>query len=98
MILNDLRTEDILFRVGGDEFVVLLDGINIDGAKVAAERMRLVIDNNTFYLGNQQFHLTLSIGLVRIDGEMDTMTLLSKADGAMYRAKEQGKNRCVLHS
>lgn len=97
LLLNELRTEDILFRWGGDEFAVVLDGINTDGAKVVAERMMVTVDNNRFVLNNKQFHLSLSVGLVRIDGEMDTLTLLSKADGAMYRAKEQGKNRIVLH-
>jgi diguanylate cyclase (GGDEF)-like protein/PAS domain S-box-containing protein len=90
------RTEDILFRLGGDEFAALLEGIRSRDALPAAERLRSIVDAHRFELEGQVFHLSLSVGLIEIDGSLQPGELLSKADAAMYRAKEQGKNVVVL--
>ena len=100
MILADLlkaalRTEDIVFRLGGDEFAVLLDGIDGGDALLAAERLRAAVEAHRFELEGRVFPLSLSIGLVKIDGTLALGELLSQADTAMYRAKAQGKNRVV---
>jgi diguanylate cyclase (GGDEF)-like protein len=90
------RTEDVLFRLGGDEFAALLEGIRSKEAFPAAERLRSVVDAHRFELDHQIFRLSLSVGLIEIDGTLETGELLSKADAAMYLAKEQGKNRVVV--
>jgi len=90
-----LRTEDIVFRLGGDEFAVLLDGIDGREALLAAERLRAAVEAYRFELKGQVFPLSLSIGVVKIDGALALGELLSEADTAMYRAKAQGKNRVV---
>lgn len=90
-----LRTEDIVFRLGGDEFAVLLDGIDGREALFAAERLRAAVEAHRFELQGRVFPLSLSIGVVRIDGTLALGELLSEADTAMYRAKSQGKNRVV---
>ncbi|MDD4092123.1 MAG: diguanylate cyclase [Smithellaceae bacterium] len=100
VILTDLlkaalRTEDIVFRLGGDEFAVLLDGIDGREALLAAERLRAAVEAYRFELKGQVFPLSLSIGVVRIDGALALGELLSEADTAMYKAKAQGKNRVV---
>lgn len=91
-----LRTEDVIFRVGGDEFAVLLEGMDSRESLSAAERLRVAIEAHPFELGGRAFCLSLSIGLIKIDGTLSTRVLLSQADAAMYRAKEQGKNRVVV--
>jgi len=90
-----LRTEDIVFRLGGDEFAVLLDGIDGREALFAAERLRAAVEAHRFELQGRVFPLSLSIGVVKIDGILALGELLSEADTAMYRAKAQGKNRVV---
>lgn len=90
-----LRSEDIVFRLGGDEFAVLLDGIDGREALLAAERLRAAVEAYRFELKGQVFPLSLSIGVVKIDGTLTLGELLSEADTAMYRAKAQGKNRVV---
>lgn len=100
MVLADilkavLRTEDVVFRLGGDEFAVLLDGIEGREALLAAERLRAAVEAHRFELQGRVFPLSLSIGVVRIDGTLALGELLSEADTAMYRAKAQGKNRVV---
>ncbi|MCX5813764.1 MAG: diguanylate cyclase [Proteobacteria bacterium] len=90
-----LRTEDIVFRVGGDEFAVLLEGIGIEEALPAAERLRASVEMHIFKFDGHVFPLSLSIGLIEIDGALTISELLSRADAAMYRAKKEGKNRIV---
>jgi diguanylate cyclase (GGDEF)-like protein/PAS domain S-box-containing protein len=95
LLKKTLRAEDVLFRLGGDEFAVLLEGIYGQEAFPAAERLRLAVEAHSFDLAGRSFPLTLSIGLIQIDGILTTSALLSQADAAMYSAKEQGKNRVV---
>ncbi len=96
LLKKTLRAEDVLFRLGGDEFAILLEGLYGKEAFPAAERLRLAVEAHPFDLEGSSFPLTLSIGLIQIDGILITSELLSQADAAMYRAKEQGKNRIVL--
>ena len=92
-----LRTEDIVFRLGGDEFAVLLEGIDGKEALLAAERLRASVEAYRLELDHRLFPLSLSIGLVEVNGTAGGAgELLSKADTAMYTAKDQGKNRVVI--
>jgi len=91
-----LRTEDIVFRLGGDEFAILLEGIDSHEALTVAERLRSVVEGHRFEKEDRVFPLSLSIGIIKIDGSLTTGELLSQADTAMYQAKEQGKNRIVM--
>jgi diguanylate cyclase (GGDEF)-like protein/PAS domain S-box-containing protein len=91
-----VRTEDIVFRLGGDEFAVLLEGTNGRDALSVAERLRSVVETHPFEQEGQVFPLSLSIGLIEIDGTLATGELMSQADAAMYRAKAQGKNKVVM--
>jgi len=95
LLKSELRTEDSVFRLGGDEFAVLLDGMDSRETLHAAERLRAVVEAYCFELDRRVFPLSLSIGLIEIDGTLAMGELLSQADAAMYRAKEQGKNRIV---
>ena len=98
LLKSELRTEDTVFRIGGDEFAVLFEGMDSREALTAAERLRLVVERHPFELNGRVFPLSLSIGLIEIEGTLTTGELLSQADAAMYRAKAQGKNRVVVHS
>ncbi|MFH1081495.1 MAG: sensor domain-containing diguanylate cyclase [Pseudomonadota bacterium] len=91
-----MRMEDIVFRLGGDEFAVLLDGMDTKEALSAAERLRVAIEGHRFELEGRVFPLSLSIGLIEIDGALTMRELLSESDAAMYRAKGQGKNKVVI--
>jgi diguanylate cyclase (GGDEF)-like protein/PAS domain S-box-containing protein len=97
LIKTELRTEDLVFRLGGDEFAVLLDGMESREALSAAERLRLTVAAHPFEESGRIFSLSLSIGLIQIDGTLSPNQLLSQADNAMYRAKAQGKNRVVVY-
>lgn len=89
-----LRKEDMLARVGGDEFAALLEGQGITEAEKAAERMRQAIDG--YDKTGWDFNLSLSIGIAPIDGKMPGDAVLGLGDDAMYAAKRDGRNRIVV--
>ncbi|MES2607046.1 MAG: diguanylate cyclase, partial [Pseudomonadota bacterium] len=93
-LVNTVRTVDMVARIGGDEFVLLLDGVKHDYSFIATiiERVLTVI-RKPCALGGREFTLSCSMGIALhpADG-MDADTLLKNADIAMYQAKEAGRN------
>jgi diguanylate cyclase (GGDEF)-like protein len=92
-----LREEDIFARLGGEEFVVLLPDTNLEGAAVLAERLRQAIAANKLLLSSGEINCTVSIG-VAILKSTDTgiEECLMRADSAMYKAKQKGRNRVEI--
>ena len=87
-----MRTIDTAGRIGGEEFAVLLPGTELDGAVAVAERIRAQLADLALMREEIGTGLTTSIGVVQYrSGTPDE--LLRRADAALYRAKEQGKNR-----
>ncbi|MHB8158450.1 MAG: bifunctional diguanylate cyclase/phosphodiesterase, partial [Desulfocucumaceae bacterium] len=97
VIQNLLRTGDLFVRFGGDEFAVHLENITTEEASAIAERMRREVEEYRFIIEDQNIHLSLSMGLVLINGGQEPGVVLSQADTAMYMAKEQGRNRVVIY-
>lgn len=96
VIQDVLRVEDILGRLGGEEFGVIFPMTAIEGATLVAERIREKIAeiNIDTPLGDLRF--TMSIGLSSFAGKGDTVeAALKRADQALYRAKEGGRNRVI---
>jgi len=89
-----LRGSDILGRFGGEEFIILLPKTNIDGAKTVAQGIRKHIENSTYIDEKYSINITVSIGVTHLN-ESDTLlrTIVQRADEALYRAKENGRNR-----
>lgn len=93
VLVRSVRQEDTVARIGGDEFILLLENVHeVKDAMVAAEKLMLAL-NEPFTLEGQEIHVAASMGisLYPRDG-VDASTLLRNADAAMYRAKEGGRN------
>ncbi|MDT8991270.1 EAL domain-containing protein [Curvibacter sp. APW13] len=89
---QSLRDTDIACRMGGDEFVMVLDDIDGDGAVRMAQRLQHAL-HAPFDLGPFQSGVTASIGIAMFpDDATDLDTLLRNADTAMYQAKQEGRN------
>jgi diguanylate cyclase (GGDEF)-like protein len=89
-----LRNSDVIARIGGDEFAVLLRYTESEDAEQVAEKIRLAVEAFTFEWENQAFKVGASIGLVPFGSESITLEeLLSTADACCYSAKEEGRNR-----
>lgn len=94
---QSLRSTDTLFRFGGEEFVVILPGVNVAGAALAAERLRSVIEKHAFTSRQSTIPVTISIGTASITLQDTVKTILERADTALYSAKNAGRN-CIASS
>jgi len=95
LFIASFRDNDTSFRIGGDEFAVLLNDTTFETAIHIAERLRAAIDLETFTFNDEVFMISLSIGVYAIDGSKDSDYVLAQADAAMYKAKRSGKNKVV---
>jgi diguanylate cyclase (GGDEF)-like protein/PAS domain S-box-containing protein len=101
---KSLREIDIVGRLGGEEFVVLLPQTNLQEAAEAAERLRHALAAGEVKLANgSSLHFTASLGVLSVEGRKgrqgETMSiddLLTRVDVALYKAKESGRNRVCL--
>jgi diguanylate cyclase (GGDEF)-like protein len=90
-----LRGSDLKCRYGGEEFLVLLPETPIEGAKRVADTMRRELSELTVAWKGDAVTVTASFGVTAaLPSEIDTAALISRADAALYRAKDQGRN-CV---
>ena len=88
------RQEDLLGRVGGEEFVLLLSDIGRDAARSIAERMRETVANTAAEHEGKRISITISGGLAQFPDDGDCWDLLfNRADERLYRAKTDGRNR-----
>jgi diguanylate cyclase (GGDEF)-like protein/PAS domain S-box-containing protein len=94
-----VREEDVVARMGGDEFMILLQEIDDEASVTTISRKIVEVFREPFMFYGQELHITTSVGVAIYphDGE-DIVTLLKNADIAMYRAKEHGRNRYMLYS
>ncbi len=91
-----LRQTDYFGRYGGEEFALLLTGTMVDGALITAERVRNRIEALRFPDIGAELRVTVSIGIADLRFNEDTALTFKRADEALYRAKEGGRNRSVI--
>jgi diguanylate cyclase (GGDEF)-like protein len=92
-----LRQIDLAARIGGDEFVVLLPGTDLGGARHVAQRILAAIRVDAPLINGQPVPIVASFGVAQWEQGWDERQLLAAADQAMYAAKRQGHNRLVCH-
>lgn len=100
-IENTIREKDLLGRLGGEEFAVVLPNTSLEEARVIAERIRVMIAELSFYTTQrtQSFHTTISIGISCAAETIYAYELLYKhADLALYEAKQSGRNLVVSYT
>ncbi len=93
---KNIRNIDVVARYGGEEFIILMPEVGCPDAKIMIERLRQGIVETPLIDSNSKVKLTMSLGISCWDGkeEISFETLLSRADQAMYRSKDKGRN-CV---
>lgn len=92
---SELRPYDHLYRYGGEEFLVVMPQISVEGAAEAAERFRAALDAPGILEGSEGegLRVSASIGVAALDPERPVEESIDRADGAMYGAKAKGRNR-----
>ncbi len=89
---------DVVGRMGGEEFAVLLPGTTLDEGQAIAERLRCAIEETRFVVEDTVLPVTASIGVASASHVADTADLIGQADRALYAAKKAGRNRAYYHS
>jgi diguanylate cyclase (GGDEF)-like protein len=94
MMIRTFRDDDLLFRYGGEEFVVVLKDVDLTTGQAVLERFRHAVSS---YLFPQVGSITTSVGMVAINGQDLPTTLIGQADQALYYAKENGRNQVCVY-
>jgi diguanylate cyclase (GGDEF)-like protein len=93
VLREQVRSCDYCFRYGGDEFIVVLGGANLEGSKIAAERIRQAVEAKAFQVEGHSINLTVSIGLASYPNHANSaVSLIQIADQAMYYGKRKSRN------
>jgi diguanylate cyclase (GGDEF)-like protein len=99
LMLSLVRTEDILCRFGGEEFVLVQTKASADALTQRAEQLRKAVGSHEIVHAGRFLRVTLSIGISMFpDHGTTAQTVLDAADAALYRAKQSGRNRVVMMS
>lgn len=96
MLRKHLRSTDFVARIGGEEFVSLLPGADLQQAQRLCEELRRRIALIGFHFGGTPVKVTASVGLTLLRGEDDADSAFERADQALYRAKRNGRDRCEV--
>ena len=93
---GSLRTSDYAFRIGGEEFAILLPDSDLDAALSTAERIRRTVDQTVFKTAKSDVKVTISLGAASLMSSHCGMDdLIAAADSALYRAKQRGRNQVM---
>lgn len=96
LLKKALRDGDRVYRFGGEEFIIILNRTDLEGATLVAERLLSLCRNNKPLFQNQQIAVTLSIGMTKMV-EGDSMdAIIERSDTALYQAKKNGKDRLEM--
>ncbi|WP_415253482.1 diguanylate cyclase [Thermomonas sp.] len=99
MLQAGLRAEDVLGRYGGEEFLILLPGLDAAAARIVGERLRQAVERAPLRWQGETLRLTISVGLgAWRQTDESAGQLLARADKALYRAKDEGRNRICAAS
>jgi diguanylate cyclase (GGDEF)-like protein len=95
-LASSLRGGDTVLRYGGEEFLLVLPGADLEQASSVAERARRMLEAQPFPLGGASVRVTASFGVAERNTDEDRDALMARADQALYAAKQAGRNRVEL--
>jgi diguanylate cyclase len=96
VVKDTLRSMDVIARFGGEEFLILLPETSVEAAASAMVRVQRELTKHFFLHDNEKMLITFSCGVALRNQNEDQASLITRADRAMYQAKQSGKNRVVV--
>lgn len=94
-IMDTMRTSDISFRYGGEEFALILSNTDKKAALLVAERLRIATSQLSCNDGSRTFGFTISLGVAQLNHGEAAAALFDRADHALYQAKKAGRNQTI---
>lgn len=99
ILINAARSSDIIARIGGEEFAIILPKTKIDDAHMILERIRKTVSSKIITIEGEEINISMSAGLAHYQGDaLKIDKLVNQADKAMYQAKSEGKNCISLYA
>lgn len=95
ILMNNMRNTDFIARYGGEEFVILMPETELVHALNACEKLRRLIEQSPFHYQNQAVPVTISCGIAQFHPGDSAEQAFERADAALYRAKQGGRNQCI---
>jgi len=95
ILLKQCRRTDVVTRYGGEEFVIIMPGTDARAATLAAEKLRQAVAASPFNFYGKPVKVTMSFGVAQVQSADDLDKLFARADKALYRAKQNGRNQTV---
>ena len=96
VLRQNMRQTDVVGRIGGEEFAVLLNDARLESALEWAERVRAAVAERYYHAAGENFVVTVSMGCASIRADDDENSVLLRADQALYQAKQRGRNRVEM--
>ncbi len=93
LLLRSSRAHDVVARWGGEEFLILLPDTSAETAQILAERVRSAVAERSLHQAGERIDATLSLGVSEVREDESLSSAIARADGALYRSKETGRNR-----
>jgi len=94
-IKRTVRESDHIFRLGGEEFAILLNNVDLKGATLLAKRLNIAVQQINIKHEDNQFGFTISAGVTQYNENEALDELMNRADKALYEAKESGRNKVI---
>lgn len=97
IVKSRLRINDLIARLGGEEFIIFLEGTNLSVAQTIAENIRITIASSEIDIGSKMISITATFGIAcYVTTEADFKEIIKKADIALYKGKAEGRNNVQL--
>ena len=90
------RASDSFGRIGGEEFLILWPGLSVESSRVAADRVRQIMERTPFRIDEVVLKATVSLGVTTTLGDDSEDAIIERADQALYAAKAAGRNRVII--
>ncbi len=94
ILKKNMRETDFIARYGGEEFVSILPATDVKGAQLITDKLREIIASSKFHFRDEAVNVTVSSGFAEVKNDEDGEVLFIRADKALYKAKENGRNNC----
>ena len=95
-IQSNLRKNDVIGRLGGEEFIIVFSDLNDSGLERVSEKIRKLVEASALRLPDQDIKVTISIGATLVNEQDTVLSIIERADNLMYQSKKNGKNRVTF--